>query len=262
MTALISERVAVVTGAGRGIGAEIADRIASLGYPVAVLDVDAQAASETAVKLSERYSASFLALQADVSDRDSVQHAFTTVRQQLGSVAILVNNAGVISASRFVDLEECEWDRIMSVNAKGTFLCTQAAVPDMLTTGWGRIVNIASDAAKTAEAYIAHYSASKFAVVGLTQSIALEYASAGITSNAVCPAITDTTMMYSLARDLAEKTDEPSSDHWEQAMVEEIPLGRPIYPSDVAAVVAFLISDDAAALTGQAINVSGAHEVH
>jgi NAD(P)-dependent dehydrogenase (short-subunit alcohol dehydrogenase family) len=148
------------------------------------------------------------------------------------------------------------------VNLKGQYLCARAVLPAMLRQGWGRIINIASDAGKTGEPYIAHYAASKFGVVGLTQSLALEYARDGITVNAVCPAITDTDMMEQLARDMEGSGAPLPAAGWRAAFVDEIPMGRPMAPEEIAGVCAFLAGDGAAAITGQAINVSGGHEVH
>lgn len=186
----------------------------------------------------------------------------TEVTRRLGTPAILVNTAGVISAAPFTELAETEWDRILAVNLKGVYLCAGAVPPTVRQAGWGRIINIASDTDKSGEPYIAHCSASKFGVVGLTQSLALEYAREGITVNAVCPAITDTDMMEQLAQDIQRSGAEEPTAGWRAAFVAEIPLGRPMAPTEVAEVCAFLARDNAAAVTGQAINVSGGHEMH
>ena len=254
-------RVAVVTGAGRGIGAAIAKRLAADGHLVAVADAHGGRA-EQAARAIDPAGKRTAAVVTDVSDAVSVADMVAEVTNKLGAPSILVNNAGVISAAPFTGLAESEWDRILGVNLKGQYLCARAVLPAMLRQGWGRIINIASDAGKTGEPYIAHYAASKFGVVGLTQSLALEYAKAGITVNAVCPAITDTDMMGQLARDM-ENSGAPLPDAgWRAAFVAEIPMGRPMAPDEIARVCAFLTSDGAAAITGQAINVSGGHEMH
>ena len=254
-------RVALVTGAGRGIGAAIARRLAADGHLVAVADAHGGRAEQTAraIDPAGRRAA---AVMADVSDAVSVSDMVAEVTNRLGAPGILVNNAGVISAAPFTELAESEWDRILGVNLKGQYLCARAVLPAMLRQGWGRIVNIASDAGKTGEPYIAHYAASKFGVVGLTQSLALEYARDGITVNAVCPAITDTDMMEQLARDMEGSGAPLPAAGWRAAFVDEIPMGRPMAPEEIAGVCAFLADDGAAAITGQAINVSGGHEVH
>jgi len=254
-------RVAVVTGAGRGIGAAIAKRLAADGHQVAVADAHGGRAEQTARAIDPEGRRS-AAVVTDVSDAVSVADMVAEVTNRLGVPSILVNNAGVISAAPFTELAESEWDRILAVNLKGQYLCARAVLPAMLRQGWGRIINIASDAGKTGEPYIAHYAASKFGVVGLTQSLALEYATKGITVNAVCPAITDTDMMDQLARDMEDAGAPLPDAGWRAAFVAEIPLRRPMAPEEIAGVCAFLAGDGAAAITGQAINVSGGHEMH
>jgi len=254
-------RVALVTGAGRGIGAAIAKRLAADGHLVAVADAHGGRA-EQAARAIDPAGKRAAAVMADVSDAVSVSDMVAEVTNRLGAPSILVNNAGVISAAPFTELAESEWDRILGVNLKGQYLCARAVLPAMLRQGWGRIINIASDAGKTGEPYIAHYAASKFGVVGLTQSLALEYARDGITVNAVCPAITDTDMMEQLARDMEGSGAPLPEAGWRAAFVDEIPMGRPMAPEEIAGVCAFLAGEGAAAITGQAINVSGGHEVH
>ncbi|MDO8310289.1 MAG: SDR family NAD(P)-dependent oxidoreductase [Actinomycetota bacterium] len=257
-------RVALVTGAGRGIGEAIAVALARVGHSVAVCDIDQGSAESVALAIvGEHGEGRAIGVGIDVTDAVSVRSAFAQVAERLGAVSILVNNAGVISVAPVVSLAESEWDRIMAVNAKGPFLCSREALPFMVQQGWGRIVNIASDAAKTAEPYIAHYSASKFAVVGLTQSIALEHAADGITANAICPAITDTAMMTQLAEQMSA-ADPAGGDPaaWRREFVREIPMMRPMATHDMAATCLFLVSEAAQAISGQALNVSGAHEVH
>jgi NAD(P)-dependent dehydrogenase (short-subunit alcohol dehydrogenase family) len=254
-----ASRVAFVTGAGRGIGAAIARRLAADGCRVAVCDVDGDAARRTAASIGDEGRS--LGVAADVTSAAAVDEAVRETARRLGPPDILVNNAGVISAAPFTELEEAEWDRVLDVNLKGQYLCARAVLPGMRERGWGRVVNIASDAAKTAEPFIAHYSASKFGVIGLTQSLALEYARECITVNALCPAIAETDMMEQLADALTDVAPPPSGG-WREAFVGEIPLGRAIRPEDVAAVCAFLVTDAAEAISGQSINISGAHEMH
>lgn len=260
MSAGPRQRVALVTGAGAGIGRAIARRMAGDGHWVAVCDIDEAAAQAVADELAAA-GATAIAVAADVSDAASVSAMRDVVTARLGPPDILVNNAGVISAAPFTALSEEEWDRVLSVNLKGPFLCSRAMIGSMVDRGWGRIINIASDAAKTGEPWIAHYCASKFGVIGLTQSLALEYAAAGITVNAVCPAISSTDMMDRLAEEVAAVSDD-SVGQARAAMTAEIPMGRPVAPEEVADAVGFLAAESSRFISGQAINVSGAHELH
>lgn len=256
------KKTALVTGAGRGIGAAIAHRLGAAGYAVAVNDVDKATAERTAREITSAGSTAE-AFPADVGASGQVAGMAAGVHARLGGPDVLINNAGVISVASIVDLAEREWDRIMTVNLKAAFLCTQAVLPGMIGRGWGRIVNIASDGAKTAEPWIAHYCASKFGLVGLTQSCALEVAEAGITVNAVCPAICNTDMMDQLAGEFAQTGGiKQPPDGWAAEFIREIPLGRATRPEDVAETVAFLVSGAAEFISGQALNVSGSHEVH
>lgn len=256
----LGQRVALVTGAGRGIGRAIARRVGSDGFAVAVNDIDADVARSVADELAEE-GVRAVAVAGDVSRADAVAAIRDSVADQLGHPDVLVNNAGVISAQPFTDLSEAEWDRVLGVNLKGAYLLSQAVIGEMVRRHWGRIINIASDAGKTGEPWIGHYCASKFGLIGLTQSLALEFATAGVTVNAVCPAICATEMMGRLAAQTAEIAggDEAAA---RALMVAEIPMGRPTEPGEVADVVSFLASETSGFISGQAINVSGAHEVH
>jgi NAD(P)-dependent dehydrogenase (short-subunit alcohol dehydrogenase family) len=252
-------RVAIVTGAARGIGAAIARRLGEDGLRIAVCDV--QGAEDVATRIAAA-GGTAAGFEVDVTDEGAVAELVASVTDRLGAPAVLVNNAGVISASPFLELSLDEWDRVVRVNLTGQFLCARAVLPGMLEQGWGRIVNIASDAAKTAEPHIAHYCASKFGVLGLTQSLALEFARSGVTVNAICPAITDTPMMAELARELVAANPGSSVEDWRAAFVAELPIGRAIRPEEIAGVCAFLVSEGAGAITGEALNVSGGHEMH
>ena len=242
------DRVAVVTGGASGIGLGVTRRFAADGHPVAVLDRNASAA-ETAADELRSEGATAVAVEVDVADRASVDGAFDRVRAELGRVAILVTSAGIESFDPLLEIDAETWDRILAVNLTGTFTCVQAAVPDMLSAGWGRIVTIASSSAQSGAPNMAHYAASKGGVIGLTKAVAVELARRGITVNTIPPSLVDTPM----ARQAEVAGDFPGVD----VVGPMVPLGRAGTPDDIAAACAFLCSDDGSYITGQIIGVNG-----
>lgn len=244
---------AIVTGAATGIGRAIALALAEQGVVVAIADLD----EASAKKVAQDISASAVAVAVDVRDRESVTRAFSQIERDLGGYDILVANAGVSTMNRAVDLTDEEWDYNFNVNAKGVFLTNQAAIRHFLRRDVkGVIINTASLAAKIAAPLLAHYSASKFAVVGWTQALAREMAPHGIRVNAVCPGFVRTGMqgrevMWE-AKLRGITPEEVTKDY-----IAQTPLGRLEEPEDVAKVVAFLASPAADFITGEAINVSG-----
>ena len=244
---------AVVTGAGAGIGAAIARALARDGFAVAVTDVDEAAARSVAATLEGA-----VGLRLDVCDPASIEAGCLAAVETLGPLAVWVSNAGISTMAAFVDVTGDEYDQTMAVNAKGVFLCGQVAARQLLRQGTGgAIVNTASMAGKRGAApFLSHYVASKFAVVGLTQAMAAELAPHGIRVNCVCPGYVDTGMQE---RELAWEarlrgtTVEAVRDLW----TADTPLGRIETPEDVADVVAFLASDAARFVTGEALAVNG-----
>jgi NAD(P)-dependent dehydrogenase (short-subunit alcohol dehydrogenase family) len=241
-------RVAMVTGGASGIGLGIARRFAGAGNRVAILDWNAQGAKTAADELSSD-EASVIGIECDVSDRASVDAAFERVRAKLGPVEILVTSAGIESFDSVLDIDAEKWDRIIAVNLTGTFICVQAAVPDMQAAGWGRIVTIASSSAQSGARRMAHYAASKGGVISLTKSLAVELARSGITVNTVPPSLVDTPMV----RHAQEAGNFPGVD----VVAPMVPVGRAGTPDDIAAACAFLCADDASYITGQVIGVNG-----
>jgi 2-hydroxycyclohexanecarboxyl-CoA dehydrogenase len=241
-------RVAVVTGGASGIGLGVARRFAADGHLVAVLDRNASAA-ETAADELRSEGATAVAVEVDVADWASVDSAFDRVRAELGRVAILVTSAGIESFDPLLEIDAETWDRILAVNLTGTFTCVQAAVPDMLSAAWGRIVTIASSSAQSGAPNMAHYAASKGGVIGLTKAVAVELARSGITVNTIPPSLVDTPM----ARQAEVAGDFPGVD----VVGPMVPLGRAGTPDDIAAACAFLCSDDGSYITGQIIGVNG-----
>jgi 2-hydroxycyclohexanecarboxyl-CoA dehydrogenase len=239
--------VALVTGAGRGIGAAIAARLAAAGSAVAVCDVDAALAEASAGKLAAA-GARAIAVAAAVSDAAAVARGVARAAAELGPVGVLVNNAAVDVVGPFLESSEAVWDRILAVNLKGTLVCCRAVLDGMIARGGGCIVNLGSDAGRVGSTGEAVYSASKGGVIAFTKSLAREVARHAIRVNCVCPGPTDTALLAQVGE---------HSPKLLEGLLRAIPLRRVGEPDDVAALVAFLASDDAAYITGQAISVNG-----
>lgn len=239
------QRVALVTGAGQGIGVEIARLLAETGAAVAVNDVIAERAEESAAAI-EAAGGRAAAVPGDVSQPEGAEAIVAATEERLGAVDILVNNAGICTRGRTWELPIEDWDRIIAVNLRGTFLMSRAVVPGMMTRGWGRIINISSVAGKMGGLLVSSaYAASKGGVLAFTKSLAREVAGKGVTVNAVCPATVAVGMSDQFT---------PEEQEW---MAQSIPLGRLAEARDIAAAVAFLASDDAGFITGEAMDVNG-----
>jgi NAD(P)-dependent dehydrogenase (short-subunit alcohol dehydrogenase family) len=248
---LLAGKHALVTGGSRGIGLVIASVLLSHGARVTALTRRAAPA-----KSSEPIDENLADAVADVADPSAVAEAFQHARSKFGPIEILVNNAGQAASAPFLKTDAALWRRMHAVNLDGTFHCTQAALPDMLAAGWGRIINVASTAGLTGYSYIAAYCASKHAVIGLTRALAVEVAAKGITVNAVCPGYTDTDMVKETIANIVAKTGRTP----EQALAEltsRNPQHRLIKPQEVARTVAWLCLPDSESITGQAISISG-----
>jgi 2-dehydro-3-deoxy-L-rhamnonate dehydrogenase (NAD+) len=235
------ERVAIVTGAARGIGAAIASRLAADGLRVVAADVDRPAAERHAATL-----AGGLALGVDVSDPASVRSMVQAVVQRFERIDVLVNNAGVTGpAAALADYPDEEWQRVLSVDLYGVFNCCKAVVPHMLANTSGRIVNIASIAGKEGNPNMCAYSAAKAGVIGLTKSLGKELASSGVLVNCVTPAVIETELLRELTPEAV------------QYMLQRVPMGRPGQLEEVAALVAWLASEECSFSTGAVFDISG-----
>jgi len=239
-------RVAVVTGGASGIGLGVARSFVADGYSVAIAD---HRGAKAAADGLTGGGATVLAVDVDVADRASVMAGLDRVRTELGPVEILVTSAGIESFAPVLDITADGWDRIIEVNLTGTFTCVQAALPDMLSAGWGRIVTISSSSAQSGAPNMAHYAASKGGVIGLTKALAVELARSGITVNTIPPSLVDTPM----ARKAEAAGDFPGVD----VVGPMVPLGRAGTPADIAAACSFLCSDGGSYITGQVIGVNG-----
>jgi meso-butanediol dehydrogenase/(S,S)-butanediol dehydrogenase/diacetyl reductase len=253
-------RISIVTGGAKGIGRGIVEVLARHGATVVIADLDTETGQGLADALM-REGASARALPLDVTSWEDNQRLVSDVLGEYGRIDILVNNAGVSKSVPFVELDEDEWDRVFAVNVKGVFLATRAVVPHMIERRAGRIVNLSSMVGKEAIPLFVHYSASKFAVIGITQGLAKELAGYDITVNAVCPGVVRTPLWEPLLDQLSA-TKGITRDEAFAEFVDGIPLGRPQEPEDIGEVVAFLASDKARNMTGQGINVTGGMQLH
>ncbi|MCY1503124.1 D-beta-hydroxybutyrate dehydrogenase [compost metagenome] len=249
----LTGRHALVTGAARGIGAEIARTLAAQGAVLTLLGRDAQALQRVAETLA---GSGHGVVAADVADPQAVQSAFAQARAERGAVTVLVNNAGAAESAPFLKTSVELWQRMLSVNLTGSFVCAQAALPDMLDAGWGRIVNIASTAGQKGYAYVSAYTAAKHGVIGLTRALALEVARKGITVNAVCPGYTDTDILRNSVANVVGKTGRSEADALAEFSSVN-PQKRIVQPAEVADAVRWLCGEGAASVTGQSISVSG-----
>ena len=245
---------AVVTGGGRGIGAAIAESLARSGARVTLIGRSREPLEQHALKLREFTSVHLET--ADVTNQNSVSSAFERASDALGPITILVNNAGQAQSEAFLKTSLESWNAMLEVNLMGTFLCTQVALPGMLTAGWGRIVNISSTAGLTGYAYVAAYCAAKHGVIGLTRALALELARKNITVNAVCPGYTDTDIVREAVANIVAKTGRDESEALSE-LTRTNPQGRLIQPREVAEAVLWLCQPGSASVTGQAIPIAG-----
>jgi NAD(P)-dependent dehydrogenase (short-subunit alcohol dehydrogenase family) len=233
-------RVTLVTGAGSGIGRAIAEKLGKEGERVVVNDLRGEAADEVVAGIKES-GGEAAAAPGDVSDPEAVQQIMVAAREAYGSPEILVNNAGFLQQKRFVDLTIEDFDRMIAVHLRGTFLCTRALLPEMLSRGSGIIVNVASQLGQIGGVELCHYSSAKAGIIGLTKSLAREVSTQGVRVNAVAPGPINTELVLGL------------SEEWRNAKAAELPLGRFGEPEEVAETVAFLISDGAALYVGQTL---------
>jgi NAD(P)-dependent dehydrogenase (short-subunit alcohol dehydrogenase family) len=245
---------AVVTGASRGIGAVIAAGLVAEGVKVSLLGRDSGTLQRVTEELGGPSQA--VAITTNVTDAASVQDAFGVARNNFGPVQLLINNAGRAASAKFTETDETLWNQLFAVNVHGTFLCSRQAIPDMLQVGFGRVVNVASIAGLRGGAYISAYVSSKHAVIGLTRSLALEYATRNITVNAVCPGYVDTDIVKAAIANIRSKTGR-SEEEALAALVATNPQRRLVEPREVADTVLWLCRPGSESVTGQSIVLAG-----
>jgi len=241
----LSGKVAIVTGGGRGIGREIAIKLAEVGAGVVINDVGDDAPAMKVVEEIKSLGRNGMAIMADVSSSEEISTLVETVIATYGRVDILVNNAGITRDQLAIRMSDDEWDSVLNVNLKGVFVCTRAVLRQMIKQRSGRIINIASIVGIIGNSGQVNYSAAKAGIIGVTRTIAKEVGSRQITVNAIAPGFIDTEMTQKLAED------------WREQLKKNIPLGYIGSPRDVAETVAFLSSDEARYITGQVLSVDG-----
>lgn len=239
----LNGKVAVVTGAGSGIGRACAVQLAKDGAAVAVWDLNGEGAQATVDQITGN-GGKAIAMVVDCASSPAITDAVAKVHAELGPVTVLVNNAGMTGFAPIMDLTEDVWDRMITVNLKGPYLCIKATLPDMRAAGWGRIINISSSSTQTGAPAMAHYVASKGGVIGLTRALAIELAAENITVNHVPPGFIRTPMLESSPVDIG-------------AYAETMPMKRPGEPEDIACAVSYFASEGANYVTGQTIGVNG-----
>jgi len=254
---MLNNKVALITGGGRGIGRAIALAFAREGAQVAVAARTLEQVKQVAEEIEKNHGRKSLALVCDVSSRESVEQMFGEIRSNFDrEVDVLVNNAGVAESATFVNTTDELWHKHLSINLSGTFYCTRAALPAMLKAGWGRIINIASIAAKTGAPYIAAYAASKHGVMGLTRSLAVEVGPSGVTVNAICPGYVDTEMVSRGIERITTRTGR-SADEALDSLKKMSPQNRLVTADEVAALALLLASDEGRGINGQGLNIDG-----
>jgi 2-hydroxycyclohexanecarboxyl-CoA dehydrogenase len=245
-----SARTALVTGGGRGIGRAIAAGLASDGFAVVIADLRLQESQQTASAIVE-CGGQAIAVEADVADSDSVAAAVQTAQAHFPRIDVLVNNAGWDDLKPFLETDEALWDRVIEINFKGPLRFTKLLLPGMVERGWGRIINIGSDAGRVGSSLEAVYSGAKGGIIAFTKTIAREAARTGVTANVVCPGPTNTPFMQETM------AAQDNADSVLGSMVKSVPMRRLATPEEVAAAVRFFATDQAGYVTGQTLSVSG-----
>lgn len=253
----LKDKIAIVTGGSAGIGRGIVERLVQEGAIVTIVDINIAEAEKAAAEIGGGTQA----IKMDITKKDEVESVVDKVIQKFGRIDILVNNAALSWPRLFIDMTEKEWDQMCAVNLKGVYLITRPVLSNMVKQRYGKIISISSIAGKEGIAKFSHYSATKFAVIGLTQSLAHEYAEYGVNINVVCPGVVRTPLWEDQLPGMAEEQGK-STEQVFQEFCEPIPFKRPQTPEDIGGMVSFLAADLAKNITGQSINVTGGWHMH
>ncbi|RBP02219.1 NAD(P)-dependent dehydrogenase (short-subunit alcohol dehydrogenase family) [Roseiarcus fermentans] len=245
-----------VTGGGRGIGKAIASELARLGADVSVLGRDASVLGTTAREIESAHGVKTAAIVADLTRAEEIASAISSAIEQLGTVSILVNNAGIAYSAPFLKTGLDKWNEVLAIDLTSAFLCTQQVLKPMISAGFGRIVNVSSTSGLTGCAYVTAYCAAKHGLIGLTRALAMEVAKTGVTVNAVCPGFTDTDIVTRSVDNIVAKTGRTAEQALAQLVVHN-PQGRLIQPEEVAEAVGWLCLPGSRSITGQSIAVAG-----
>ncbi|WP_163337537.1 SDR family NAD(P)-dependent oxidoreductase [Desulfopila sp. IMCC35008] len=250
-------KIAIVTGGSAGIGRGIVERLVQEGAIVTIVDINIAEAEKTATEIGGDTQA----IKMDITNKNEVESVVDKVIEKFGRIDILVNNAALSWPRLFIEMTEKEWDHMCAVNLKGVYLISRPVLSNMVKQRYGKIISISSIAGKEGIAKFSHYSATKFAVIGLTQALAHEYAEYGVNINVVCPGVVRTPLWEDQLPGMAEEQGK-STEQVFQEFCEPIPFKRPQTPEDIGSMVSFLASDLAKNITGQSINVTGGWHMH
>jgi meso-butanediol dehydrogenase/(S,S)-butanediol dehydrogenase/diacetyl reductase len=253
----LKDKIAIVTGGSAGIGRGIVERLVQEGAVVTIVDINIAEAEKAAAEIGGDTQA----IKMDITKKDEVESVVDKVIKKFGRIDILVNNAALSWPRLFVEMTEKEWDLMCAVNLKGVYLITRPVLSKMVEQRYGKIISISSIAGKEGIAKFSHYSATKFAVIGLTQALAHEYAEFGVNINVVCPGVVRTPLWEDQLPGMAEEQGK-SAEQVFQEFCEPIPFKRPQTPEDIGSMVSFLASDLAKNITGQSVNVTGGWHMH